>query len=278
MKVGMAFLAIISVWNMCLADASGADSSPATFDMGVVPQQSPSKMLRTWEPILNYVRKRTGYTIVFRTAPDIPTFERRLANGEYQFAYMNPYHFTVFSRGLSGYRAIAKAKNKKIRGVLVVRKESPIQSLSDLQGSELAFPAPAAFAASVLPRAHLEKANVDFDALYVSSHDSVYKAVARGLYVAGGGVMRTFKTTDPSVREQLRVMWTTPGYTPHAIAAHSSVSSDVRLSVQEALLELSNEQVLQPVLESMGVKGFVAAVDSDWDDVRSLGLKTQLAE
>lgn len=278
MKTGIPFLLFIFAWNTCIADVPAVETSPTTYDMGVVPQQSPSKMLRIWEPILRYVRKRTGYHLVFRTAPDIPTFEHRLANGEYQFAYMNPYHFTVFSREISGYRAIAKAKNKKIRGVLVVRKESPIQNLSDLQGRELAFPAPAAFAASVLPRAHLDNAKVDFDPQYVSSHDSVYKAVARGLYVAGGGVMRTFKTTDPSIREQLRVMWTTPGYTPHAIAAHSSVNPTVRLAVQEALMELSDDQTLRSVLKSMGVKGFVAAVDSEWDDVRSLGLKTQLAE
>ena len=244
--------------------------------MGIVPQQAPSKLLESWQPVLSILQQRTGERLVFRTAPDIPTFEQRLAAGEYDFAYMNPYHFTVFNRGDQGYQALVKAEDKLIQGILVVRKDSPLQTLAELEGATLAFPAPAAFAASVLPRAHLKAQGIDFEAQYVSSHDSVYKAVAKGLFPAGGGVVRTFEATDPAVREQLRVLWTTPGYTPHAIAVHPRVAPAVAEAVRQALVAMNEDEAGRAALEGLKVKGFEAARNADWDDVRALNIETNL--
>jgi len=127
---------------------SAADEQP-TLTFGVVPQQSATKLARTWVPVLRLIGERSGVALQFATAPDIPTFEQRLAAGEYDLAYMNPYHYTVFHER-PGYQAFAKEKDRLIQGILVVRKDAPYEKLADFEGRELAFPAPAAFAASVL--------------------------------------------------------------------------------------------------------------------------------
>jgi phosphonate transport system substrate-binding protein len=258
------------------AEDARAATKPPSLSFGIVPQQASSTLLRSWGPLLKYLRQQTGQRFIFRTAPDIPTFEARLAAGEYDFAYMNPYHFTVFNQGNQGYQAVARARDKQIRGILVVRKDSPVNTLDNLWGEALAFPSPAAFAASVLPRANLRAEQVPFEAQYVSSHDSVYKAVASGFFPAGGGVVRTFNATDPGVREQLRVLWTTPPYTPHAIAAHTRVDSAVVSSVQQALLAMDTDEKGRLALENLKIKGLVAANNSDWDDVRALQIETSL--
>lgn len=253
-----------------------AQPAPAALSFGIVPQQAPGKLLRRWGPVLSFLEQRTGYRFVFRTAPDIPIFEQRVAAGEYDFSYMNPYHFTEFNKGNEGYQAVAKAANKRIRGILVVHKDSSVRTLDDLQGTTLAFPAPAAFAASILPRTHLKTEGVLFDERYVSSHDSVYKVVARGMFAAGGGVLRTFATTDPAVRGQLRILWTTPGFTPHAIAVHPRVPSAAVEATRQALISMADEEIGRLTLDGLKVKGFVAAVNADWDDVRTLQIQTLL--
>jgi len=80
----------------------------------------------------------------------------------------------------------------------------------------------------MLPRAQFSKSGIDIHNKYVSSHDSVYQTVARGIYPAGGGVIRTLKNIRPEIRQQLRVLWTTQGYTPHAFAAENKDWDDVR--------------------------------------------------
>ena len=275
-------LILIAILLGCLLPAAGqaADTGvtakPPPLSFGIVPQQTSSTLLRAWGPLLRYLQEQTGQRFIFRTAPDIPTFEARLAAGEYDFAYMNPYHFTVFNQGDQGYQAVARARDKQIRGILVVRKDSPATMIEDLKNATLAFPSPAAFAASVLPRANLRAKQVPFEVQYVSSHDSVYKAVAGGFFPAGGGIIRTFKATDPKVREQLRVLWTTPPYTPHAIAAHPRVDAAVVSSVQQALVLMDVNEKGRIALENLKIKGLAAAKNSDWDDVRSLQIGTSL--
>jgi phosphonate transport system substrate-binding protein len=260
---------LMTIWGT--QAAVSAESAQDSLSFGIVPQQAASKLARNWAPLLDYLGKASGMKLVFRTAPDIPEFERRVAAGEYDLAYMNPYHYTVFSAE-PGYRAFAKAAGKRIKGILVVRKGSPLQDPGGLAGETIAFPAPAAFAASVLPRAYLVREGIDFSPKYVSSHDSVYRTVAKGLYAAGGGVVRTFESVEPDVRDELRVLWTTDGYTPHAFAAHPRVPAETMERLTEAMIRSGESDEGRALLEPLSLKGFESAADSDWDDVRALGI------
>jgi phosphonate transport system substrate-binding protein len=243
-----------------------------TLSFGIVPQQSAKKLAKLWTPINNYLSEKVGVKIKFSTANDIPTFEKRVLAGEYDIAYMNPYHYTVFSQK-PGYEAIAKQKNKQIKGIIVVPKDSSITSLDQLTGKTLSFPAPAAFAASVLPRATMTKDGIEITPKYVSSHDSVYLTVSKGLFPAGGGVMRTFNNTSPDVRNNLRVLWTTPGFTPHAIAVHPRVNSEIKAKLQRALLAMNDDPEGQVLLKTINFKALEKAEHKDWDDVRALNIK-----
>lgn len=265
-------LPIIFLLSMLMLTWNVAKAESLNFSFGIVPQQSAAKLARLWGPILLQISKDTGFKISFKTAPDIPTFEKRLAAGEYDFSYMNPYHYTVFNQ-TNGYQALAKARDKRIKGILVVRKDSAIQQMTDLDGSTLAFPAPAAFAASILSQSNLKLSGVKFESKYVSSHDSVYRAVAKGLFPAGGGVIRTLKNVAPEIGEQLRVLWTSQGYTPHAIAVHPRVDIQNAQDLQQAFVELAQQAEGAALLKAIKIKGFEMAQDSDWDDVRGLELK-----
>lgn len=242
------------------------------LSVGVVPQHSASRLARLWVPLLRELGQQSGLELRFRTAPDIPTFERRLADGVYDIAYMNPYHYTVFSQ-TPGYRGFAHEAGKQLAGILVVRRDSPLQRLEDLQGSQVAFPAPAAFAASVLTRAELARRNIDITPAFVSSHDSVYYAVAKGLYPAGGGVVGTLEGIDPKVGKELRILWQSPGYTPHAFAAHPRVPADKVARLLAAMQQLDRSARGRALLEAVNLHGVAAADDRAWDDVRGLGLE-----
>jgi phosphonate transport system substrate-binding protein len=244
-------------------------AQPLSF--AVVPQQSAHRLAKQWGPIMQSMSRAIGQEVIFTTAPDIPTFEQRLKKGEYSFAYMNPYHFTVYNQQ-PGYQALAHAKDKQIKGIIVIRKKSGIESVNQLEGRELAFPSPAAFAASILTRSYLSERGVDFAPKYVSSHDSVYLSVARGLYPAGGGVLRTFNAISPEIRAQLTAIWTTDGFTPHAIAVHPDIDPAVARRVQEYLVQMDSHDVDAQLLKPLKIKGFIAATNSEWDDVRALNI------
>ncbi|WDG11435.1 phosphate/phosphite/phosphonate ABC transporter substrate-binding protein [Vibrio campbellii] len=237
---------------------------------GVVPQQSAAKLAEQWQPLLDRWGELAGVELKFATARDIPTFEKRLAAGEYDVAYMNPYHFTLVNQ-TPGYTAIAHAKDKKITGILVTKADWK-GDLQDLQQQTIAFPAPRAFAASIINQSELTQKGIVFDTKYVGSHDSVYLGVAKGLYQAGGGVSRTFHSLDESVRNQLKILYKTAPYTPHAIAVSHSVVTETREALQNSIETLNRDAKAQGSFHLLNIKGLQHAEDKDWNDVVQLGI------
>ncbi|MBY6194599.1 phosphate/phosphite/phosphonate ABC transporter substrate-binding protein [Marinobacter hydrocarbonoclasticus] len=267
------FKLIVLVAALLLSKAAyGQHVDSRVYTFGVVPQQASEKLASLWIPFIQHLSKQTGLNIEFATAPSIPEFEERLAEGVYDFAYMNPYHFTVFNEH-PGYIAISRQKNHEIRGIIVVSSGLEIESLEELAGKELAFPAPNAFAATLITRAFLDKAAPGYTATFVNSHDSVYQSVAKGFFAAGGGIVRTLNEVSPELQRELEVLWLSPGYTGHAFAAHPAVPESVRTLVQGGLIMMSSSEEGAFLIGSLGMEGLQAAIDSDWDDVRALGLK-----
>ncbi|MFO8141833.1 MAG: phosphate/phosphite/phosphonate ABC transporter substrate-binding protein [Marinobacter sp.] len=268
---------LIALSTLCSFLPDPAYANPKTLVFGIVPQESAGRLAEQWTPLMVHLSEVLGREVRFSTAPDIPTFEQRIREGRYDIAYMNPYHYVEFSRN-PGYRAIAREGGKRIHGIVVVADNSGLRSLQDLENKVLAFPAPAAFAATVLVRAELERLGIVYTPRFVSSHESVYLNVARGLAVAGGGIERTFNSPLSSGIEGLRVLWRTQGYTPHAFAVHPNLSSSETLAVQRALTTLGEHEHGRDLLSQASLGTLDAAANDDWDDVRALQLDFLTAE
>jgi phosphonate transport system substrate-binding protein len=264
---------IVNLLLLTTLSAAGEQQEENSFTFAIVPQQSAKKLAKVWTPILKELSVTSGVNLVFTTAPNIPTFEKRLAEGLYDFAYMNPYHFTLYNKS-AGYSALAKQKDKFIQGIIVVQQDSPITTVQELGGLKLAFPAPSAFAATLLPKADLLARNITVQSQYVSSHDSVYLAVARGFLPAGGGIMRTFNNVPVQVKDKLRILWKTKQYTPHAIASHRNISLVTREKVLQSLLSLDKTAHGEALLKAINFTAFEKANDDDWNDIIALGINS----
>lgn len=249
-----------------------SDKKPQiTLSFGVAPQKSASELAKTWTPFLNYLNKKTGCSIHFMTAIDVVTFEQRVTAGEYDIAYLNP-HFYIRPES-ANYKVFAKEKDIMLTGTIIVHKDSAYQQLADLNGKTIAFPSPSAFAATLLPMAHFQKEGISVKLQFVGSHESVYRSVAKGLYPAGGTIKKAIEQADTPIREQLRILWTSPPYTPHPIAAHSRVSKEVLKKLKKVMLDMHKDPEGMALLKDIGFKGIVEAKDSEYDDIRKLNLK-----
>lgn len=242
-----------------------------TYTFGVTPLKAASRLAEEWGPLLDEVGRRAGLRLVFRTAPSIPAFGERLAAGEYDFAYMNPYHYKLSSEH-PGYRAIAREKDRPLEGVIIVNKGSRFMTMEDLQGATLIFPTPLAFAASLLTQAELDIRGIEIRARYVQSHDSVFRGVATGSFDGGGTIMKVFQTTDPELARNVRVLAKTAAYRPHPIAVHPRVSAEARERVRKAWISLGSDKAGKELLKGIAFAGVESAEDKDYDDIRALRL------
>ena len=266
--VGLLVTFFMTGWSSAWA-AECAEQRPIT--VGVVPQQAPSDLAKAWLPILARISTLSGCTFRFATAPTIPEFEKRVRQGDYDIAYMNPYHYTVFSKS-PGYVAFAREKGRKLKGLLVAAKAGRIKRMEDLNGVKVAFPSPAAFAATIIPIAEMKAAGVEVEPVYVSSHDSVYLNVSRGFYAGGGGIVRTLNAIGPEVRDKLEVIWESREYSPHAFAALPGLKAPVRQAFFDGMAGLETNEAGMEMLRVLRFKGVEAAEDAEWDSIRALNL------
>jgi phosphonate transport system substrate-binding protein len=270
MKLSRFWLCLL-LWisGLAAANPSTVPATPQSFSFGIIPQQTPAAVRRQWTPILEELSRRSGYRLDLKIATDIPAFEKNVAAGNYDFIYINPYLYTVYHRA-PRYDAFAR-QEEGLRGLIVVHRDSPFQTLSDLRARTVAF-TPAAFAATVVPLAELRKQRISVLRDYVGAHDEVYQAVADGTHAAGGGVPQTLEQSLPAIRNQLRVLWSSNAYTSHAFAAHPRVPRPVVERLQQAMTSLSADTGGRALLKATGLGNIVGARDSDWNDVRGLAI------
>lgn len=235
------FLTFIILILSTTYQAGYASENKQSFTFGVVPQFTPEYIHQSWDPILKELSKRLNITFELKTYKSIPEFERAFLEGKLDFAFVNPYH-AVMAKRAQGYIPILRDKSPLV-GIIVVRKDAPYRSILDLKEATIAFPAPNAFAASLYMRAILtEKFKLKFTPKYVKTHDNVYRHVVLGLAQAGGGVNQTFLRQPQEVKEQLRILYETPGSAPHPIIVHPRVPKAIKEAFIKNFLQLSQEK------------------------------------
>ena len=211
------------------------------YIVGVVPQFATQIISSTWEPLLEELAAKTGDTFELVIETDITQFEVALERGDYDIAYMNPWH-AVIAFETQGYVPIVKDGANSLKGILIVKADSEISEVSQLDNAEIAFPSPNALSASLLMRTELATLHgLTVTPLYVRTHPSVYLNVALGKSLAGGGVLRTLRAQPQSLQDQVKIIYETREVSPHPIVAHRSISAEARLKIANALLDIAAE-------------------------------------
>lgn len=237
--------------------AAGQQALAREYILAVVPQLAPAMAHSDWTPFVERLGLETTTTIRLRVYRTFDEFETDLARGLPDFVYLNPYH-QIMARRAQGYIPLVRDGSRELSGALVVRADSPVKTVQDLDGQKIGFPDPNAFAASLYMRAMLqEKEKIRFTPHYLVSHGNVYRHVITGDTAAGAGVNLTLEHERPELRAALRILYVTPGTAPHPLSAHPRVPADVRNAVQTAMLKmwadetgrglLKNIQIHQPI-------------------------------
>ena len=268
-------LKIIGMAALCLLAGVPAWAEPGavSYSIAVVPQFRAEEIHRDWTPVLERLRAATGASFSLRIAADIPAFEDSVLAGEADFAYMNPYH-QVMARRAQGFIPLVR-DSKPLTGILVVRKDDPIKSVGELDGKEVAFPAPNAFGASLWIRALLaEREKIRIIPVYVKTHSNAFRHAATGRAAAAGGIGATLIEEPEELRSTLRVLLETPGVAPHPLSAHPRIPEAMRRLVAETLLSMAQDAAGQVMLREIRMPNPVRADHvRDYQPLEKFGLE-----
>lgn len=227
--------------------------------LSVVPRSPPPETHREWSPFVERLSRDIGRPVTLKIFRGISEYEQFTLSGNADLSFSNPYQFVQLHHR-QGFIPLVRDDAERLSGALVVRKTDSVQSVRDLDGQIIAFPHPNAFGASLYMRALLTtEFGIRFTPTYVASHGNVYRSVILDKARAGGGVNVTLNKEPPAVREQLRVLYETPGLAPHPLSAHPRVPAELRDKIKAAVLHMASDEAGRAILARVTLTKPVAA-------------------
>lgn len=237
------------------------------------PQRSIELTEKDWLPFVQYISEKSGVNIKLKLYEKRSQFEKDLQQGSVDFFYGNPGYLVVANK-LHDYQPLVRSANSKLKGIVVVRTDSGIKDIKELNGQQIVFPGENAFAASLYLRAQLKKQlGLKFIPKYVSGHDNVYRNVLSGNFVAGGGVQRTLNREAGKVKEQLQIIYETPGMHPHPLVVHPRVPMSIKEKITAVIIDMPNHPNAKELLDKVKLKMPITAdYKRDYESIENLAL------
>lgn len=262
--------------SLGIAAGSASYADECEIFVGVVPQFQQRHILTTWTPFLAELGDRTQCSYTLVGSANIPEFETQFKSGLFDFVYLNPYHFVV-AADVEGYVPIVRSGSKMLQGVLVVRKDSGIESIVELDGRKVAFPSPNALGASLLMRTELAMLHgVRVVPKYVTTHNSVYLHVFKEITLAGGGIERSLNGEKPQIGDQLKILYRTQKVNAHPIAVHPRIDPLLRDKIKKSIIDIS--QTMPILTDDIPMREAVTASFEDYMTLSDLGLEQFAAD
>lgn len=248
-----------------------ADARLKVYRFAVHPLHNPQRLDQLFTPMLNYINQRVpGIHLELEASNNYAHFESKLKARGPEFALPNPYHAVVARPW--GYHVMAKMGNDAdFRGIFLVRKDSGIRHPADLRGKVVAYPAPTALAAAMMPQLYLTQhglnVNQDITNSYVGTHESSIMNVYLGQSAASATwppPWRVFQRTHPKEAAQLTVVWQTDTLIQNAVIARDDVPPAVVSAVREALVHMHENAEGRAILAGIETPSMDAASDADY--------------
>ena len=225
-----------------------------------------------WRSIFKHIENKTSLQLQFEPANSQLDFEIKLANSYYDLAIVTPLQFEAF-RDTPGYQAQLKRKSQPIRSIIFVKKNGHIKNFSELRDAIIAFPNPLNFESSVVPRESLKRLKFNIIPQFLSSESAVYKEVISEQYIAGAGTHENFLAQPIEIRNSLKIIWDSPGFSPHPLVAHPRVGFLPLIKLKRAFVNMIKDDEGKQLLPYIFVdNGFEVARNSDWDEIKLIDL------
>ena len=264
---------------LLLIRTAGAGEKAYTF--GVLNQRNPVLTAQYWNPILEYVSKKSGITLQLQMGKTVQETDDMTERGEFDFIFSNHIFMSRISR--TGYNVIVKPVEESIQGQIVVLENTPLHTLEDLEGKEIAFPSETAFVAYAVTMDAIQQKGIHVKPVFAGNQEGVMGQLKAGRVPAASVNSQVMLEFARRQHIKFRVLWSSEKFAPMPIAVHRRVGKKQVKAVQEALVRMASDpeglRVLQAcaaVVKQSPPLGFVTANDRDYENQRNFYRKTML--
>ncbi len=254
--------------------ADERENQKTALTFGVYQSDKASVMYRNFRPVVEYLNQKLNQSLnqsidinitIFKTYNDAIN---AITNGEVDFVRFGPSSYIAAKKRNPGIQLLAmelKKGKKTFTGMIVVRNDSHIKTLSDIKGQRFAFGDRKSTIGRYLAQCELINAGIngedllDFD--FLGRHDTVAKALLMGDYDAGSIKEKTFH--EYNKQNKLRVIRRFSNVTKPWLA-RKDLDPKLFTTLQQLLFKINDKGILA----NLGVSGFMKATESDYKPVQ----------
>lgn len=245
------------------------------YIFGVHPLHNPKRLFEVYQPMLNYINTHLkGAQLQLEASRNYSAYDKKLFAGHFHFSLPNPYQTVTSTQ--HGYRIFGKmGDDENFRGIILIRKDSGIQTVNDLKGKNISYPAPTALAATMMPQWYLYThgldINTDITNSYVGSQESSIMNVYLGKSAAASTwppPWRAFIKERPEIAEKVMIKWETPPLPNNGLVVRSDVPQTIVDQVSTIIFSLHTHAQGRKILAAMELSRYKVANDKTYDSVR----------
>jgi phosphonate transport system substrate-binding protein len=201
-------------------------------------------------------------------------YDKKLFSGYFHFALPNPYQTVIATQ--NGYKVFGKmGDDDNFRGIILVRKDRGINTVYDLKGKTVSYPAPTALAATMMPQWYLYKhginINTDIINSYVGSQESSIMNVYLGKSAAAATwppPWRAFIKERPEVANEVAVKWETTPLPNNALVVRKDIPQELVDKIGKIIFSLHTHERGKKILEAMELSRYEGADDRTYESVK----------
>ncbi|MFT5661500.1 MAG: phosphonate transport system substrate-binding protein [Sulfurimonas sp.] len=245
------------------------------YVFGVHPLHNPKRLFEVYQPMVDYINAQLkGSELRLEASRNYAAYDKKLFDGYFDFSLPNPYQ--TVAAASKGYQIFGKmADDENFRGIILVRKDSGIEKVTDLRGKTVSYPAPTALAATMMPQWYMHEngldINHDITNSYVGSQESSILNVFLGKSAAASTwppPWRAFIKERPEIAEQVEIKWETSHLPNNGLIVREDVPADLLKNISKIIFSLHESKKGKEILSKMELSKYEKAQDSTYDSVR----------
>lgn len=246
------------------------------YILGVHPLHNPTKLISVYAPLADYLSARIDNAeIRVEASKDYASYDAKIEQEKFDFSLPNP--FQTLNSLNHNYEVINQVGSEKLfKGLILVRRDSGISQVSQLRGKRIAYPAPTALAATMMPQYFLQSQGLNLKKTktnYVGSQESSIMNV----YLKHSDASATWpipwldlQKKQPAVARELRVAWETDTLPNNSFMYHRiRVPEFVAKQVQMLLADLHKNEEGRQILKDMNIKRIYQADNATYKPVEA---------
>lgn len=227
-----------------------------------------------YKPLLQMLSKELKQNVKLQKVDKYSVFEKGLAEGKYDLAFIHPAHVGLYAVKHNGYAGLVTAKGyTDYHAHVMISNTSPLKSMEDLRGKKIGVPSMESIT-TVMFIAALRQLNFPQPERAFTAtryQDAVPFMIENGFVDAG--VTGSAKVAKKWVEKGGRILAETKPTPIKQFIVSKKISESDREKIKTLLLTLPDTEAGKTALSKIGMTGFVPWNDAVMDEAAArLGL------